>query len=263
MPIPRLQLLRRSFSLACVLAGIFAVPSSAQVDVPITNHSFESPVIAPGTFDTSAAPPGWGVFGMGIDFGNRTIGVLNPGGTSLYPGPVPDGSNVGVAFLLDNPGDQTQFAGIEAGLEQITGIALQGNTRYVLSVEVGNIDDDPNPPNNQFQFSGFPGYRIELTAGGATLITDDNSLLPAEGTFLPSTLVFTTGPNPPQVGQMLGIRLVNLNAAPGLEVNFDNVQLTAQVASLVPALGAAETAFFALLVFGVGLLMVRRRRTFV
>jgi hypothetical protein len=67
--------------------------------IAIANHGFEAPVIADGTFNTSAAPGGWSVYGQGIDFGLRTIGVLNPAATTLYIVPAPEGQNVGVILL--------------------------------------------------------------------------------------------------------------------------------------------------------------------
>ena len=208
---------------------LLGAPAFAQsVALPLTNAGFEAPAIAAGTFQTTTAPPGWGVYGAGINFGARTIGVLDPQGTTLYVEPVPEGENVGVAFLLDNSGDQTDFAGIEAGLEQtLVGEPLVAGTRYTLTVEVGNIGDDPNPPHNAFQFAGFPGYRIELLAGGQAIACDDNSLLPIEGGFLTSSITLDVDASHGSLGQDLGVRLINLNAAPGLEVNFDDVRLEA------------------------------------
>lgn len=218
------------------------------VSLPVANASFELPAIPSGTFSTTSPPPGWQVFGNGINFGARTIGVLDPAGTLLYPGPVPDGENVGVVFLMDDPGNQTTFANIEAGMEQTLSVALATHTRYTLTVAVGNIANDPSPPNSQFQFAGFPGYRIELVAGGTTLVADASSLLPPEGQFLTSTRTVTIGASHPQVGALLGIRLVNLNAAPGLEVNFDDVRLEAE---LLPS-GQANTTASSLTIDGVG-----------
>jgi hypothetical protein len=81
--------------------------------------------------------------------------------------------------------------------------------------------------NAPFQFGGFPNYRIDLLAGTNVLASDNNTLLLDEGRFLTSTVAVSTGNNHPLAGQTLGIRLVNLNNAPGIEVNFDNVRLDA------------------------------------
>lgn len=188
----------------------------------VNNHSFELPIIAAGTFSATAAPTGWSVYGNGINFGYRTIGVLRPATTTLYVEPAPDGNNVGLVFLLDNQANQTQFANIEAGMQQTLTATLQPLRRYTLRVEVGNI---ANGTNGTFQFGGFPNYRIDLMAGTNVIASDLNSLLPGEGRFLTSTITVATAASNPFVGQPLGIRLVNLNNAPGIEVNFDNVRL--------------------------------------
>ena len=188
----------------------------------VNNHSFELPVIAPGAFSATAAPTGWSVYGNGINFGNRTIGVLRPATTTLYVEPAPDGNNVGVIFLLDNQANQTFFAGIEAGMQQTLTATLQTLRRYTLRVEVGNIANDTNAP---FLFGGFPNYRIDLLAGTNVLASDNNSLLPGEGRFLTSTVAVTIAKSNSFAGQLLRIRLVCLNSAPGIEVNWDNVRL--------------------------------------
>ena len=190
----------------------------------VNNHSFELPVIAPGTFSATAAPPGWTAYGNGLNFGSRTIGVLHPATTTLYAEPVPDGRNVGVIFLMDNQANQTFFANIEAGLRQTLTATLQLNRRYTLRVDVGNIANDVNAP---FLFGGFPNYRIDLLAGTNVLASDNNTLLPGEGRFLTSTVTVTIAASHPFAGQPLGIRLVCLNSAPGIEVNWDRVRLTA------------------------------------
>ena len=190
----------------------------------ISNHSFELPAIGAGTFSTTAVPPGWSAYGNGLNFANRTVGVLRPVTTTLYLEPVPDGQNVGVIFLMDNQANQTFFAGIEAGMQQTLADLLQPRRQYVLRVEVGNINNDANAP---FAFAGFPNYRIDLLAGTNVLASDLNTLLPAEGRFLTSTVAVAIAASHPFAGQPLGVRLVNLNSAPGIEVNWDNVRLTA------------------------------------
>jgi hypothetical protein len=211
-----------------VLTALLAAHGTRAEEIPLLNASFEMPAIPSGTFHATAPPPGWLVYGNGVNFGARTVGVLNPTGTMLYPGGAPDGDNVGVVFLLDDFGNQTHFAGIEAGMQQTLAATLETDTMYTLTVEVGNIGNDPAPPHNQFQFTGFPGYRIDLLAGGVP-IASDGSLLPPEGEFLASTLQVAIGRSHPQAGTAIGIRLVNLNSAPGLEVNFDDVRLAADV----------------------------------
>ena len=185
--------------------------------VAVVNSSFESPATPPDSFIVGAAPTGWTGYGN-LNLSDRVIGVVNPNTTSLYVEPVPDGSNIGVTFLQD-------FSGDEAGMQQTLGATLEVFTHYTLSVEIGNMA--VSPPPNDFDFGGFPGYRVELLAGGIVIAEDDNTLLPGEGRFLTSTIQLTVGQTHAQLGQPLGIRLVNLDAAPGVEVNFDDVRVDA------------------------------------
>jgi hypothetical protein len=90
-----------------------------------------------------------------------------------------------------------------------------------------------------------------LLAGGTVIASDDNSLAGsiAEGEFGDSVVTFNPGDAHPQIGQPLGVRLINLNQTAGvpagndLEVDFDNVRLTAttvtgpNTAPEIPAIG--------------------------
>jgi hypothetical protein len=216
--------------------------------VTVNNPSFEDPVIADGTFATTSAPAGWSTYGN-INFINRVIGVLNPATTTLYTVPAPDGANVGVVFLLD------AGPAAESGFTQTLGATLQTSTVYTLQVDIGNIANDPNPPHSSFDFSGFPGYRVDLLAGGNVIASDNNTLLPDEGKFLTSTVLFSVGGSHALAGQQLGIRLVNLDGANGIEVNFDNVRLDA-AAIPEPANAALAAGASALVMLG----LKRRRR---
>jgi hypothetical protein len=201
----------------CLLLPL--IPATA-VAAPITvsNPSFEQPVTPPDSFIVGAvAPPGWTSFGN-LNMDTRVVGVVNPNSTILYVEPVPDGNNIGVTFFQD-------FSGDEAGMQQTLGATLQLSTEYTLTVEIGNMASAPPP--NDFDFDGFPGYRVELLAGGIPIASDENTQLPGEGRFLTSTVEATIGESHPLAGQPLGIRLTNLDAAPGTEVNFDDVQLEA------------------------------------
>jgi len=195
--------------------------ASSNFSLTISNHSFEFPVIPSNSFNVASAPPGWVSYGS-INNNNRSVGVLDPAGSTLYAGPVPHGENVGVTFLMDNPQNQTNYANSEAGLRQTLTATLQTLRRYTLRVEVGNIAPDVNAT---FAFAGFPNYRIDLMAGTSVLASDNNTLLPGEGEFLTSTVAVNVAASNPFGGQPLGIRLVNLNNAPGIEVNWDNVRL--------------------------------------
>lgn len=232
------------------LAFCGAAGGALAAPITVTNHSFEAPVIAPNTFNVnSPGPTGWQAYGT-INFGGRSIGVLNPTTTNFYLDPVPDGSNVGVVFLMDNASNQSQFNNSEAGMRQTLATNLANNTQYTLTVEVGNL---ANGPQTDFQFNGFPNYRVDLMAGATVLASDNNTLLPGEGRFLTSTTSFTTGAAHALAGQALTIRLVNLNSAVGIEVNFDNVRLDA---TPVPEPTAAGVVGIAL----VGMLARRTKR---
>lgn len=238
------QALRRAAVVAALLAT--AAIDARAAAITVNNHSFENPVTPPDSFIANVAPTGWSVFGS-IDFGARAIGVLNPNTTLLYLDPVPHGANVGVTFLLD-PG-----AAVPSGLQQTLGATLQTNTTYTLTVEVGNLAFVPTPPHNAFNFTGFPGYRVDLLAGGVVIASDNNTLLPGEGRFLTSTVQLSVGATHAQAGQLLGIRLVNLDGPNGIEVNFDDVRLDATPIP-EPAAATLGAAGFAL-----GLALWRRR----
>ena len=167
------------------------------------------------------------------------------------------GQRVGIAFNFSGSD------GNEYGFVQTLVDSLQANTTYTLEVDIGNIRSGTSLNNDVFNLDGFPGYRVDFLAGGVVLESDDNTLAGAiaEGAFQTSALSFTTGDTPAQLGQALGIRLVNLNTvdptAPGadLEVDFDNVRLDA---TAVPAPATATLLALGLLASGI---RAARRRT--
>jgi hypothetical protein len=202
-----------------------ATPITNSESITVLNASFELPTAANNTFITTGPPTSWVTYGS-INNSNRAVGILNPNTTSLYLDSVPQGANVGVVFLLDNAGNHAQFNNSPAGLEQTLAAALQVNSKYTLTVHVGNLNQDTPP--TPYQFIGFPQYRIELLAGGVVLAQDANTLLPSEGRFLVSTISVDIPATHAQANQNLTLRLINLNSAVGIEVNFDNVILTRQ-----------------------------------
>jgi hapalindole H/12-epi-hapalindole U/12-epi-fischerindole U synthase len=208
----------------CLFASLLvflAWTDAESAEIPVVNHSFETPAVSPGNFNVSAPPPGWFSFGTLHFSGSRSVGVVNPNSTQLYLDPVPLGSNIGVVFL------GLTFSNLPTGLFQTLTTTLQARTAYTLTVAVGNMASDPNPPHNQFNFTGFPGYRVELLASNFVVAADHNTLLPGEGRFLTSTVYVVTSSSHTNLGMPLGIRLTNLDSAPGIEVNFDNVRLDA------------------------------------
>ena len=192
------------------------------VAIPIVNPGFEANPIPNGTYNDQVIPMGWSKYDpgniIGLDY--NSLGLLNPTGTVLYGSGAPEGNNVALVFLW-----REQTNGIAAGYSQQLSSTLSTFTEYTLSVKIGNIAPEVSAP---YDLAGFPGYRVELTAGGTVIAMDDDTLSPAEGTFAQSTVSFTTGDSHPQLGQPLGIRLLNLNAPDsGIEVNFDDVHLLA------------------------------------
>jgi hypothetical protein len=218
-------------------------PTEVTTEVAVVNASFED-IAGETPFNefTFGPLPGWDLY----DPGNVTsggdgpqyyIGTLTPGEVPSqpgviqnFPGGASDGQRVGIAFNFDGSGD-----GGEYGLEQTLTATLQANTNYSLSVDIGNIATGIAVSGQTFFLDGLPGYRVELLAGGTVIASDDSSLAGsiAEGEFGTSNVTFDPGASHPQLGQVLGIRLVNLNQTAGvpagndLEVDFDNVRLTA------------------------------------
>lgn len=233
--------------------------------VPIVNPGFEADFVDPGCF-TVVQPAGWTVYDPGgIQGGNDVVGVLDPTGSKFFPGGAPEGIRVALTFLAEQVGQSPM------GLTQVLTETLQPNTTYVLTVQVGDIESGtgarPCDVFGFFDLDGFPGYQVQLLAGGVVIAQDDNTLAATlqDGQFALSTVQAVIGGAHPQLGQPLEIRLINLNIpgtaeAPGIEVDFDDVMLTATPASNgIPAasevwLGGMASA---LLVLAVGL--IRRR----
>ena len=236
----------KSFLVRLVLAAAgcgFGGPLAAQVALTIVNPGFEAnTVTGPQAFDTTITPTGWTTYDptgvLGRDYSD--VGVLKPGGTSLYAAGAPEGNNVAIVFLWpQNAADDNRAV----GLQQTLAATLQAATRYTFSVQVGNIASDGS---GSYSLSGFPGYRVELLAGATLLAQDQNAVAPADGFFSPVTIEFTTGGSPAGQGEAITIRLLNLGVPnSGIEVNFDDVRLTA-TAIPEPAAGAAVAAVAAL-----------------
>jgi hypothetical protein len=238
----RVRYLRLAIGLALFVRGAFAAP------VAIENAGFEAPYLGgnlppqysgdvPATaFPVGAPPAGWDPYGaVG---GNAFVGVLNPGAMAVeplatyFPGGAPEGENVALTFFDGHLG------GAEFGIEQTLDAVLAADTRYTLTVEVGNIASgvsvvQPYAGFGFFDLRGFPGYRIEFLAGGVVVAADDNTLVPEEGEFLTSTVQIDVRDEHDRLGEQLAIRLVNLNDADvldpvvDLEVDFDAVALDA------------------------------------
>lgn len=234
---------------AILVFGVLAFGAAARaVPIAIENAGFEAPYLGgnlppqyagdvPATaFPVGAPPSGWQPYGaVG---GNAFVGVLSPGEMAVeplatyFPAGAPEGDNV---LLLFHDG---HLGGAEFGVVQVLDATLTAGTRYALSVAVGNIASgvsvvQPYANFGNFDLRGFPGYRIDLLAGGDVIASDNNTLHPSEGTFEISTIQLDVDSDHEQLGEPLAIRLVNLNQADvldpivDLEVDFDAISLDA------------------------------------
>lgn len=234
--------------------------------INVVNPSFEDTSGSTTLFNEFSFGPlsGWELYDPGTITGGGAgptyfIGTIDPAEPAFFTAGAPDGQRVGIAFNFFGSGD-----GGEYGMRQVLGEGLQPNTTYTLEVEIGNIASGTAQDGTFFNIDGFPGYRVDLLAGGVIVAQDVNSLAGTipEGEFGTSTVSLTTDNNP--VAGLLEIRLVNLNqvdmtnantTAADLEVDFDNVRLDASPAA-VP-----EPGGFLIAGLAVVLSIARRRRS--
>jgi hypothetical protein len=205
--------------------------------IPIANPSFEADPAPDGNYVVLSQVQGWDLYDPNglINQGANVIGVICPIGSGYYtPDEAPDQRNGALIFIQSSIGQGPM------GLEQALGVDLAPNTTYTLSYFVGDIamapGIPPNPPD-QFPLNGFPGYAVQLLAGGQVLVEDDNQLDATldDGDWGENSLQHTTGPSV-QPNLELAIRLINLNEEdtpedPGIEVNFDHIRLDASPAA--------------------------------
>ncbi len=183
-------------------------------------------------------------------------GTLRPNGVDFFDDLAPEGERVAILFNSTRQGEGVY------GMEQTLSTVLKSDTRYTLTVEVGNIASGFASNGTFFNLDEFPGYQVDLLAGGVVLAQDLNSLTIPEAEFATSTVSFQTSASHAQLGQPLGIRIVNLNeipagfdqaTSPDLEVDFDRVRLDV---SAVPEPGAIGWLGFAF-----AGLVIRRKRS--
>jgi hypothetical protein len=186
---PKIPINLGSVTGAALLASLtFASPLGAASPVAVTNAGFEDPVLGDAEFSAGGVP-GWSA----VDGGN--IGVLNPGNGDLSAG-APEGENV--ALLIGSTA--------EDGLGQTVGSPFQEDAGYTLQVEVANTK----------LTADFPGYRVQLVAGGTVLAEDDNTQTVAEDAVVTSTVNYTyDAADVGLVGEPLEIRLLSKALASG------------------------------------------------
>lgn len=229
-----------------IAPGALAYPPAELLDMD--NPGFEANPVATNCFQ-GFTPSGWTLYDPnGIHDGAvDAVGGLNtqPGGPHFIDG-APEGDHVALIFLSEDIGDGP------VGLTQVLGDVLELNTTYTLSVQVGNIASGQGPPPCDvfgfFDLDGFPGYQVQLLAGGVVIEQDNNTrggLIP-EGEFRRSIFHVTIGDEHPQAGAAIEVRLINLNMIdtpedPGIEVDFDDVQLFRGCPILGDIDGSGET----------------------
>ena len=184
--------------------------------IVVNNAGFEAPVLDNGDLTTGENIPGWTAIGPDL----QDSGVWNVV-AAAYPAEAPEGNNVGYLW------SQSDKDSGQVGMAQELQANLRALTQYTLEVEIGNLRDFDDTSCNECDYSGFPGYRVEFLAGGTLLAADANTLTPPEGTFATSLVSFSSPADHPNLGDPLEIRLFNLLAGPGIEVDFDNVRLDA------------------------------------
>jgi len=208
--------------------AIDVVPPGAPVAVPVSNASFEEPVL--GDFGTAPGPATYGgwVFSASA---NTFLGVFNPPAGS-YPtaggNGTPTGADgVNAAYLFNN-GGPAEF--VEA--TQLLGESLQPDSFYELRVAIGRF-----LPGQPYVFSTWGGYRIELLAGATVIASDSVTVAPDEGEFLDaSASVASSSVDPTLLGQALSIRLTLASSEAPRSTHFDDVRLTRLALPEVPAL---------------------------
>lgn len=197
--VDKLGLLKLAITSSCLV--IVPQVQVRAASIPILNHSFEAPtapqqgdpyysmnVINDWTLDPppSESTPLQGVFSP----------MMAPSTSSAFTDPIPDGS-------------QTAYSN-GGTISQLLTATLQANTQYTLGAYVG----DRNNVN-------FPGYSIQLWAGGNLLASEGSVNIP-DGRFALVTVNYASG-SIVTPGQQLEIRLVSS----GMQTNFDLITLDA------------------------------------
>ena len=166
--------------------------------VPIVNPGFEVPNGFAFFPTVATTDVGW----QRNDPPSDSAGTFTP--TTAQFDAVPDGDQV--AFVKT---DQSIW-------QDLVGEVLSEGYRYVLLADVGFRKDGTGD---------FPGYSVELLAGGQVLASD-SLLVPEKGEFLTSVVTFTARHGDPLAGQPLTIRL-SQGGLNGNQAIFDNIRLFA------------------------------------
>ncbi len=221
--------------LAALVAGILGCAVAQAAPVAIVNAGFED-TSGQTVFNefTFGEPAGWNYYPTppaGI-IGSAGVytGTLEPNGVDFFDTVAPEGVKVAILFNESREGEG------EYGYVQTLPVNLAADVLYELQVEVGNIGSGVASNGTFFDLDEFPGYRVELLAGGVMIAADEDTLSIPEYEWRTSTVNFLADAGHAQLGQPLAIRLVNRNEippgytqqdSPDLEVDFDDVALEA------------------------------------
>jgi hypothetical protein len=189
-------------SVTSSVATLNVLPGSL---IPIMNANFDLDALSGPAAPTNqtVTPTGW--------TGTGTVGLLNPDFFYLSPTPGVSPPNTLFTFSPDGVANPS--------VSQMLTTTLNSNTTYTLSVQVGNRSRGT-----------WGGYHIALETTNGTVVGDwvgENNNLAAPGTFATSARSFTTGPNPPGLGQPLEIVLEQAVPTKNSYSDFDSVSLTA------------------------------------
>jgi hypothetical protein len=200
-----------------------------QVNVPVTNPSFEDPALDSGAFtqysvDGAATSPGWTPNEANL------YGIADLTGDADVPPGAADGDNALWFNGSDGGSDTLGFV-----TQDITEPIVGGET-YTLTVAI----------NQRQEFAVVP-YLVQLLEDSVMVAEDDNSVDVTPADLWDSTIVEWTAPQDSD-GNLLTI-LLGESVNTGIQINFDDVVLTR----------TPEPGSLMLLAFG-GLAFLRRRR---
>jgi YD repeat-containing protein len=175
-------------------AGIVSYSGGGMVPLVVSNFSFEvnSFGMPNGAFLTNW-PNFWTVYNPSNLYNAKSnyVGVLNAVGSPFLANFNGTTQGTNAAFVFVN----TNIPGV-LGLQQTLTNTLKANTQYTLNVDVGNPQAGVSVPGSTFgfnifyNFTGFPGYRIDLLAGSTVIASDSTSIgrAIADGHFATATV---------------------------------------------------------------------------
>ena len=180
--------------------------------VPIVNPNFDVDTITGGNAPAYqiVTPTGWTAFGTS---GTGLVGLINPPSSSAYPATTTGYSSPNAFFSFTTDGSSNP------GISQTLTTTLNSNTTYTVSVQTGNRTN-----------GAWGGYHILLETTNGTVVGDWVGVytsVAAPGTFATTAKSYTTGPNPPGLGQPLVIVLEQAVPAAGSYSDFDSVSIVA------------------------------------